>query len=435
MDDTPAGLSTSLSRTAKITTGLLFLTWLVDYFDRMIVNLALPHIGATFSLNHAQQGTIISAFFLAYAFCQLPGGVLADRFGTRTIIAAAMIFWSLFTGLTAIAWSFTVLLGIRFLFGVGEGVFPAASMKAITERTGPNERMTANGLMLSSNPFGSAVAPLVAGPLITLVGWRFSFFWAALAGLACCAIVLIWLPRPKQTVVADPQVLADSRKHELAADSAKKPVLALFRSPIIFVFALMFFGVDTISWGLQSWMPSYLQTERGLDVSSSGLLVAIPSVFGGVGTIVGGKITDKINGRPAYIVVPAMIICAASLTVMAVTGWLPLFIGLQSIGMFCFGVSFMPVMSIPLKTLSGKYAGSASGTINFGGQLAGFFIPIIMGTLIDLFGYVAAFLSLAVGALIALVASASVPQTPNKMRKVFEKNPYLEGSYADTTPE
>lgn len=425
--------STKLSRIAKITTGLLFLTWLVDYMDRMIINFALPEIGATFSLNHTQQGTIISAFFLAYAFSQLPGGVLADKFGTRTIIAVAMVTWSVFTGLTAVAWSFSIMLAFRFLFGVAEGVFPAASLKAITERTGPQERMTANGIMLSSNPFGSAVAPLIAAPLIAFVGWRFSFVYAALAGIACCVVILVWLPRPISSATVDITGLSAIGTAQEGQPKTKNPTLGLFRSPIIFVFALMFFGVDAVAWGLQSWMPSYLQTVRGISISSSAVLVAIPSVFGGIGTIIGGKITDKINGRPAAIVVPAMAVCAGALAIMAVTESLPWFIGLQSLGVFCFGLSFMPVMSVPLKTLSGTYAGSASGTINFGGQMAGFFIPIVMGALIDHFSYVAAFLCLVVGALIALVASIAAPQTPAKMRAKFAKNPYLEGAYSEGT--
>jgi MFS family permease len=140
-----------LSRTAKVTVALLFVSWLVDYFDRLIMTFALPYIGKEFHLDHTQEGLLISAFFIAYAFSQLPGGVLADKVGTRKIIAIAMIVWSVFTGFTGLAWSFGSLLVIRFFFGIGEGVFPGASFKAISERTDPGERMTANGIMLSSN--------------------------------------------------------------------------------------------------------------------------------------------------------------------------------------------------------------------------------------------------------------------------------------------
>src|SRR5665213_2395683 len=150
---------TPLSRDARVTVVLLFIVWLVDYFDRLIMNFALPYIGKDFQLNHTQQGLLVSAFFITYAFSQLPGGVLADRIGTRKTIAIAMIGWSAFTGLTGLAWSFSALIVIRFLFGIGEGVLPGASYKAISERTEPGDRMTAIGIMSSSNQFGAAVAP------------------------------------------------------------------------------------------------------------------------------------------------------------------------------------------------------------------------------------------------------------------------------------
>lgn len=72
-----------LTHTAKVTVALLFIVWLVDYFDRLIMNFALPYIGKDFYLDHTQEGLLISAFFIAYAFSQLRGGVLFDQFGTR----------------------------------------------------------------------------------------------------------------------------------------------------------------------------------------------------------------------------------------------------------------------------------------------------------------------------------------------------------------
>jgi MFS family permease len=69
---------------------------------------------------------------------------------------------------------------------LGEGIFPAASMKAITERTQPKQpkhRPTANGLMLYWNALGSVVAPLVAGPALAYFGWRDSFFWSPYSAL------------------------------------------------------------------------------------------------------------------------------------------------------------------------------------------------------------------------------------------------------------
>ncbi|HEY9293168.1 MAG TPA: MFS transporter [Microlunatus sp.] len=426
----PPGMK--MSRVAKVTTGLLFVTWLIDYFDRLIMTIALPHVGATFHLNHAEQGLIISAFFFAYAFSQLPGGILADRFGTRYMIAAAMIIWSLFTGLTAVAWGFAAMLVIRALFGIGEGIFPGASIKAITERTTPRERMLANGVMLSSNNFGAAVAPLVAVPLVAAIGWRFSFGVSAIAGLVMLVILLIWLPRNRPQL--DTQVLPETPKPQPAQEEAgrtKRRVWAVLASPAIYLYVVMFFGLDIIGWGINTWMPSYLSEARGLSTSGSAILLAIPPVVGGLATVVGGRLADRLGGRPRLVVAPAMLVGGVALLMMALSQSLTAFMIAECIGIGCFGLSFMPVMSVPLKTLNGRFTGSASGTINFGGQMAGVLAPVVMGFLVDKFSYTAAFMFPVAGAALTLVMAIVVPQTPQRLAERLRRNPDLEGGFAD----
>lgn len=114
---------------------------------------------------------------------------------------------------------------------------------------------------------------------------------------------------------------------------------------------------------------------------------------------------------------------------MATSANLTVFIVWECIALFGFGISFMPCLSVPLKALNGKFAGSASGMINFGGQMAGVFAPVIMGALIDQFSYIAAFLFLAAGAMVGLVAALVAPQTPEKLTQKLAKNKLLAGGF------
>jgi len=412
---------TPLSRDARVTVVLLFIVWLVDYFDRLIMNFALPYIGKDFQLNHTQQGLLVSAFFITYAFSQLPGGVLADRIGTRKTIAIAMIGWSAFTGLTGLAWSFSALIVIRFLFGIGEGVFPGASYKAISERTEPGDRMTAIGIMSSSNQFGAAVAPLLGAPLIAIIGWRWSFGAAAVAGIACCFAVLFFLPPPS----------VQQRTANIGArDVGAKASWAIVRSPHMYIYVAMFFGADLVAWGVLTWTPSYLLAVRGLSLGHSAILIAIPMVVAGAGTILGGKLSDLLNGRPRRVAAPALAVAAAGLLLMATAASLSAFIIWQCVTLFGFGLAFMSIQAVPMKALNAKFTGSATGMINFGGQLAGAFAPVIMGALIDRFSYVAAFVFLALGALLGLVAAIIAPQTPEALVRKLARNQLLAGGFA-----
>lgn len=412
---------TPLDRDARLTVALLFIVWLVDYFDRLIMNFALPYIGTDFHLDHTQEGMLVSAFFLTYAFSQLPGGVLADRIGARKTIAIAMVGWSVFTGLTGLAWSFSALVVVRFVFGICEGVFPGAAYKAISERTEPADRMTAMGIMSSSNQFGAAVAPLVGAPLIVFIGWRWSFGAAAVAGVACCFAVLYLLPPPnvrQRTTVVESQSVR------------KESAWAIVRSPSMYIYVAMFFGADIVAWGVLTWTPSYLLAVRGISVAHSAILIAIPMVVAGAGTILGGKLSDRLNGRPRRVAAPALAIAAVAVLLMATAASVTAFVVWQCVTLFGFGLSFMSIQSVPMKALNSKFTASAAGMINFGGQMAGVLAPVIMGALIDRFSYVAAFLFLALGAALGTVAAVVAPQTPEALAQKLARNQLLAGGLA-----
>src|SRR5688572_1170936 len=105
--------------------GATFLLAFLLYVDRVCISTAKAPIVAELELSDAQFGWVLSAFAFGYALLQSPSGALADRHGARKILAAVVTFWSLFTGLTAMAWNFASMLVVRFLFGAGEaGAFP-----------------------------------------------------------------------------------------------------------------------------------------------------------------------------------------------------------------------------------------------------------------------------------------------------------------------
>ena|SRR5579859_7070874 len=81
---------------------VLFATWIVSHMDRMAMSVALPYIAADFHLSSIESGALMSAFFAGYAISHIPGGVLADLFGSRKVATIAMLWWSAFTALTGL---------------------------------------------------------------------------------------------------------------------------------------------------------------------------------------------------------------------------------------------------------------------------------------------------------------------------------------------
>jgi sugar phosphate permease len=399
----------AVARATRTSVLLLFLAWVIDYIDRLVITLALPSIGDEFGIDKTEQGLVLTAFFLTYAAFQVPGGLLADRWGAKATMLVALVAWSVFTGLTGVAWNFAVLVAIRALFGMTEGIFPPASMKAISERTLPQDRMTANGLMLASNPLGAALAPLVAAPALIAVGWRASFMIVAAAGVLMAAAMWAWLPKP---------VVATVEREPEQPQTPRVTPRQLMRNPTLWHFALIFCGFDIVSWGLVSWAPSYLLDERGIDMAKAGVLSSIPWFVAAAVTVLGGFAFDKrFNDRPRRVIVPSMLVTAVFLWFMIQATTAGGFVLFESLGMAAMWLSFMPIFGLPLRMLPADIAGVGSSLVNFGGQLAGAISPFVMGWLAEHVSFAAAFGFLLVGCLLAVVAAATVPQTPEAFRR------------------
>ncbi|ALO11771.1 putative MFS transporter [Streptomyces venezuelae] len=407
----------------RLTVVLLFAAWLVDYADRLVINLVLPSIGVEFDLDRTQQGFVVSAFFLAYALCQIPGGMLADRFGGRRVTLWALLAWSVFTALTGFAWSFAVLLALRFAFGVAEGVFPPAAMKVLVERTRPEERMGANGTVMSSNAIAAVITPLAVAPLVAVFGWRSAFWSTAALGLLALVAVRRWLPAPLPRGADGPAPGDDGAPVAREAAAASPPLREVLRKGVLWRFSLMMFGYNTIIWGLNTWVPSYLSEEHGVSLTAAGALVAVPALGAATATVLGGRLSDRLGGHHRKVIVPGMGVSAAALLLMANTPSLTGFVVFGTLAVFAASLAYMPIFAVPMSGLAPEYVGVGGAVIIVGGQVAGIVAPPVMGALADAFSFQVAFGFLVLGAVIAAVMSCLTPQDATAFRAAADRAP------------
>ncbi|MDF2679490.1 MAG: hypothetical protein K0R47_680 [Brevibacillus sp.] len=151
---------------------LLFLGWFVSSMDRMFINIAIVPIGKELQMDAASLGIVLSIFYLGYTLMQIPGGWLADRFGSKIAIITTILVFSLFAGLSGVAWSISSLMVIRFIFGLGEGAFPGAATKLMSENVRPEKRSRTQSILLVAITLGGFVASLAGAFFITQIGWR-----------------------------------------------------------------------------------------------------------------------------------------------------------------------------------------------------------------------------------------------------------------------
>ncbi|MDM5335256.1 MFS transporter [Ureibacillus composti] len=378
---------------------LLFIGWALGNLDRYLMNYAVVYIGEDLSLTNTETGLVLSSFFLGYAIMQLPGGILADRFGAKRVLLLAVIVWSIFTGLTAVAWGLGILLVIRFLFGIGEGGFQPSASKLITTYYPENERSKVMSIMLSSSAIMAMLVPIISAVLLMSIGWRAFFVIAGTIGVIIA--ILYWKVVPKDSVAVRTE----------DAPQIKGILVKLFKMPFMWSLVLSYFTIYAVNWGLNSWLPKYLTDVRGLDLLSIGGLQLIPGFIMILSMFFSGYIIDKIDLKISkYIGAFFALLLAVFLLLMFNANSITLFIIYQCIVTFVMTFVVLLLPSFILKKIPAEYAGSAMGMANTGGQIAGFVTPTLIGFMVDVFdgSYNAAVWLLVAISIVCVIAILSI---------------------------
>jgi MFS family permease len=386
---------------------LLYVAFCISYIDRAAISIALAQIGKDFSLQASDLGIVISAFFLGYAIMQVPGGWLADRIGSKPVVIATIAMWSLFTVMTGFAWSLLSLIAIRFIFGIAEGGFPPASIKAIAELFSKEASPKMSTLLMSSNYAGSMVAPLLMAPLIIWLGWRHAFTAIGVAGIAFAVVYLVSIPRTG----------SDAPAAQAGSPVSAAEMRELLKNPLLWQLLTVWFGLSCVNKGLDSWMPIYLLQQRGLDLKAVGLLTPIPFVLATISTAIGGWVmTTFFAEKEKYLLIGSSTLSGIFLYAMYKSETIAALIVFQSLLYFFKSFVLATVIALPTKLLRAHQIGTGIGMINFGGQSAGFVAPAVMGFIVSGTGsFDAAFGFLVVMTAIAVAVAATIDTTQERL--------------------
>jgi MFS transporter, ACS family, D-galactonate transporter len=355
---------------------ILALIWLlqfVNYLDRVNISVAAPEMMASLKIDHATFGLVLSAFTVGYAIMQMPGGLLADRFGAKVMLVAAPILWSIFTGLTAFMETAVSLITIRLLFGMAEGSSNAACYKLVGDHFTPRERAGANATWITALALGpAAVAPL-ASAILQAFGWRHMFMLFAVPGFVLAALLWFGMPSAPRAGAVN-----DGHRVSLPDLVRRRGALALF------------FGYMTLNiafWGFLGWMPGYLAMERHLDLKAIGFAASVPYLFGFVGIVTFGWL----GSRALYRYRPALIVaayCGAGLCLSLASSALSIELclaGLCGTAFLMYG-GFGPYASLVLDLAPEQNRGGFVGLINTGGQIGGIVAPSVIGYAVHVTG-------------------------------------------------
>jgi predicted MFS family arabinose efflux permease len=271
------------------TLALLFAINFLNFYDRVVLGAVGESVKGEWGLTDAQLASLTTAFVLLYALVGLPLGRWADTGRRKVILAAGVIVWTLFTGLSGAAASFAWLFVFRLGVGVGEASCAPAANSLLGDLFPPQKRGRAISVFMLGLPLGQAASLLFSGVVARHFGWREAFYVAAAPGLIL-GLLALRLPEPPR----------GGAEQELPA--AERPsgsaVLAVLRIPTMWWIIASGAILNLNLYALGSFLTSYLIRFHGLDIDHANRFSSVVyGLGGGVGMILGGWLADLVAGK------------------------------------------------------------------------------------------------------------------------------------------
>jgi MFS transporter, ACS family, glucarate transporter len=356
-----------------------FLLSVLLYVDRTCISTAKDAVCADLALSKEQWSWVLASFAFGYALFQTPGGALADRLGGRLVLTAVVTAWSVFTGLTALAWNFASLLVVRFLFGAGEaGAFPGMA-RVVYSWIPVGERGLVKGINFSGSRIGAALAmPLIAW-LIQRCGWHLTFGVLMVIGIGWALFWWSWFrddPSHQKGISKEEldHILANRQDTGSTTKPDPLPLSVMLRSGNLWLMMVQYFGSNFTFFFSLSWLYPYVKGKYQLDAVDAGLYAMVPLLGGAVGNVLSGWMVDALyrSGKlslsrklPAVIgfalAAIGMIMSVQQDTAGGAVFWLTLAI-------FGADMTLSPSWSFCID-IGGRNAGAVSGTMNMAGNL------------------------------------------------------------------
>lgn len=273
--------------------------WLFTLGLRFLVPALLPQVKATFTIDNASAGVAVTAIWACYALMQFPAGLLTDRIGERTVLAASLAGSAASLALLAVAPLFVVFLLGAAAFGIGSGFYgPARGMSL--SKAFPGNDGTAFGITLAAGSLGSAVIPLVAGVAVGALGWRLLVGGAVPAFLAVAALAWVTLPDPIDAAARADGGTASADASHTVREAIRGLPRALSDRNVLFASVALMFYLFAFQ-GLTAFLPTYLVASEGIAQSVVGVIFALLFVGGTVGQLAIGPVADRYGSRPVLV--------------------------------------------------------------------------------------------------------------------------------------
>lgn len=376
---------------------IMWLTYEVNYLDRLAILVFLPFIREDLGLTHAQAGQAASVFFFFYALSQLFLGGLADRVRPTRLMQVAIGVFSLATFLTGYMRNFTQFVILRAALGFGEAIHIPPIFRSIANWFPVQEKGRAMSILTLAWGIGPAfLPPLLLWLYAMLGGWRPVFGSLFVVGIVAIIVIALFVHDDPEKALQKGKVskeeyeyinsnqfqISSDREYRLTLNEQAKISLGDFS---FWAYSLVWFCGLALAWGILAWIPSYLYEQHKFQLAAMGFLAGLPYLFAGAGQLTGGWLADRVfRGRLKWLILSSFLVCVPLLYYLSsiqAGQTIPLMICLAFLGFFTFLIH--PVLygyfqnRYPKETV-----GFSMGFSNGLGQFGSFTAPLVMGYLV-----------------------------------------------------
>ncbi len=369
---------------------LLMLGYFCAYLDRVNVSFAGLTMNKALGFSPVVFGFGAGLFFVGYFLFELPNNLILARVGARRWMARILLTWGIVSALDAFIWNMPSFYAVRFALGLAEAGFYPGVVLYLTWWFPSAYRSRMMALFQSASTISLIIGPLVSGQLLRLdgslglAGWQWLFLIEAVPPLIMAAVYLLlltdrpqdarWL-RPEQRVWLNARVASEMAQRE---DIRRFGLGDALRNPRVWWLTAVYFGQNVANYGLLIFLPQIVRAF-GVGYGMTGLISAVPFVFGVVAMIIGGWNSDR-TGERTWHAATACLIGAAGLAACSLVAGSPwLMMAALVIGQI--GQSnIVPIFwALPTAMLTGTAAAGGIALINSVGNLGGFAGPYAFG--------------------------------------------------------
>ncbi len=266
---------------------LLFLLYMFDYVDRMVVVSLFPYLKADWGLSDTQCGLMVSVVYWSIVILSLPASVIVDRWSRKKSIGIMALIWSIATAACALTRSFGQLFAARTVVGVGEAGYAPGGTAMISALFPERMRSMMVGFWTAALPLGSALGIVVGGFIAANYGWRHAFGIVAIPGLLIS--ILIFFVKDYKTVTLEKQ----TRGEKANRTSWIKHAAGFMRTPSLVLTYIGFAGSMFLTAAYISWLPTFFNRVENLPMEKAALRGSLVMILAIIGFPLGGFIVDR----------------------------------------------------------------------------------------------------------------------------------------------